>query len=234
MQTLSSHILVLGGIVEKKITTKIMRRLIITNLFILLTFFSFGQKLTSIQKENVKQIMDNIGKEDQKYRWQLMLGELDLVKLDSLKKLPDQIKIARIRKVMKNELGFNKSTKDSIWHLQNEIDSLNNSKFIYIIDKYGYPSFKRTGSTTSSTLILHFVSENNFKLLESLFKIELYKKNLPAEEYARWFDRCQIVMNKKQLYGEYDQQYPCVENIKITNTERKKIGLKKLKSNNCR
>ena len=211
-----------------------MRRLIITNLFILLTFLSFGQKLTSLQKDSIKQVMDNIGKEDQKYRWQLMLGELDSTKLDSLKKLPDQIKFDRMRKVMKNELGFNKSTKDSIWHLQNEIDSLNNLKFLSVIEKYGYPSFKRTGSTTSSTLILHFVSENNFKLLASLFKTELNKKNLPAVEYAKWFDRCQIVMNKKQLYGEYDQQYPCVENISNTNTEREKIGLKKLKNNNCR
>ena len=211
-----------------------MRRLIITNLFVLLTFLSFGQKLTSLQKDSIKQVMDNIGKEDQKYRWQLMLGELDSTKLDSLKKLPDQIKFDRMRKVMKNELGFNKSTKDSIWHLQNEIDSLNNLKFLSVIEKYGYPSFKRTGSTTSSTLILHLVSESNFKNLESLFKTELNKKNLPAVEYAKWFDRCQIVMNKKQLYGEYDQQYPCVKNIKITNIERKKIGLKKLKNNNCR
>ena len=211
-----------------------MRRLIITNLFVLLTFLSFGQKLTSLQKDSIKQVMDNIGKEDQKYRWQLMLGELDSTKLDSLKKLPDQIKFDRMRKVMKNELGFNKSTKDSIWHLQNEIDSLNNLKFLSVIDKYGYPSFKRTGSTTSSTLILHLVSESNFKNLESLFKTELNKKNLPAVEYAKWFDRCQIVMNKKQLYGEYDQQYPCVENISNTNTEREKIGLKKLKNNNCR
>jgi len=211
-----------------------MRRLIITNLFVLLTFLSFGQKLTSLQKDSIKQVMDNIGKEDQKYRWQLMLGELDSTKLDSLKKLPDQIKFDRMRKVMKNELGFNKSTKDSIWHLQNEIDSLNNLKFLSVIEKYGYPSFKRTGSTTSSTLILHLVSESNFKNLESLFKTELNKKNLPAVEYAKWFDRCQIVMNKKQLYGEYDQQYPCVENISNTNTEREKIGLKKLKNNNCR
>ena len=135
---------------------------------------------------------------------------------------------------MKNELGFNKSTKDSIWHLQNEIDSLNNLKFLSIIDKYGYPLSKRTGSTSSSYLSLHLVSETNFKLLESLFKTELNKKNMPAEEYAKWFDRCQIVMNKKQLYGEYDQQYPCVENIEITNAERKKIGLKKIKNNNCR
>ena len=211
-----------------------MRRLIITNLFVLLTFLSFGQKLTSLQKDSIKQVMDNIGKEDQKYRWQLMLGELDSTKLDSLKKLPDQIKFDRMRKVMKNELGFNKSTKDSIWHLQNEIDSFNNLKFLSVIEKYGYPSFKRTGSTTSSTLILHLVSESNFKNLESLFKTELNKKNLPAVEYAKWFDRCQIVMNKKQLYGEYDQQYPCVENISNTNTEREKIGLKKLKNNNCR
>jgi len=211
-----------------------MRRLIITNLFVLFTFLSFGQKLTSLQKDSIKQVMDNIGKEDQKYRWQLMLGELDSTKFDSLKKLPDQIKFDRMRKVMKNELGFNKSTKDSIWHLQNEIDSLNNLKFLSVIEKYGYPSFKRTGSTTSSTLILHLVSESNFKNLESLFKTELNKKNLPAVEYAKWFDRCQIVMNKKQLYGEYDQQYPCVENISNTNTEREKIGLKKLKNNNCR
>jgi len=37
-----------------------------------------------------------------------MLGELDSVKLDSLKKLPDQIKIDRMRRVMKYKLGFNK------------------------------------------------------------------------------------------------------------------------------
>jgi hypothetical protein len=170
-----------------------------------------------------------MGEEDQKYRWQLMLGELDSHKLDSLKKLPSDIMVDRINNAMRYKIGFGKVVADSLWKLQNEIDSINRFRFIEIILKYGYPSFNRIGSSADGLIAIHMVGEKDFYDLHSIFKSELLKGNMPATYYAAWYDRCQIFMNKQQLYGEYDQKYPCVADLCVTNIERKKIGLKRLK-----
>jgi hypothetical protein len=189
--------------------------------------------LKKAQKDSIRIAMNKIGKNDQKYRWQLMLGELDSLNLDSLKKLPEDVMLDRMKKVMNSEIGFSKAIDDSIWKLQAKLDSLNKIKFLAIIDKYGYPSEKRIGSYVSSTLVLHFVGEKEFASLLPVFQRELEKKNMSAHEYASWYDRCRLVIGKKQLYGEYGQNYRCVENLAITNIERKKIGLKPLKNNFC-
>lgn len=211
-----------------------MKRIIPTIFLILLTLLSSGQKPTKLQRDSVKLVLDKMGEDDQKYRWQLMLGELDPNKLDSLKNLPNDIMWDRINNAVRNKIGFGKVVADSIWKLQNEIDSINRLRFIEIVLKYGYPSFKRTGSSASKYINIHLVGEEDFNNLHTIFKSELLKGNMPATEYATWFDRCQIIMKRKQFYGEYDQKYPCVEDLKVTNNERKKIGLKRLKNNNCR
>lgn len=212
----------------------IMKRIIQTFLLVLISLFCSGQKLTKHQIDSIKLTLDKMGESDQKYRWQLMLGELDPTKLDSLKKLPDNLMWDRINNVTSNKIGFGRQIADSIWKLQNEIDSLNRLKFVEIVLKYGYPSFKRTGSSASGYITIHLVGEKEFNNLLTIFKNELLKGNMPATEYAAWHDRCQIFMNKKQFYGEYDQKYPCVADLNNSNIERKKIGLKKLKHNNCR
>jgi hypothetical protein len=66
-----------------------------------------------------------------------MLGELDPTKLDSLKKLPDNLMWDRINNVTSNKIGFGRQNADSIWKLQNEIDLLNRLKLVEIVLKYG-------------------------------------------------------------------------------------------------
>lgn len=211
-----------------------MKQLISLVFFIFLTTLSFGQKLTKSQKDSIKLVMIKIGEDDQKYRWQMMLGELDPQKLDSLKKLPLDLRIERINRAMQGQVGFNNATRDSISKLQKRLDSENELKFIEIVMKYGYPSFKRVGSTTASYLILHLTGEIEFEKYLAIFRQQLVIGNMPPTDYASWYDRCQVIMQKKQLYGEYNRQFPCVENIDSTNIERKKIGLKKIKTNKCR
>ena len=178
--------------------------------------------------------MDSISVDDQKYRLQLMLGELDKHKLDSLNKLPFNSFWDRVNKVGRKEVGFSRQISDSLWNIQNRLDSLNAIKFIEIINKYGYPSYKRTKSYTSSTISLHLIGKLYFDRLLPLFTSEQQKGNMPSDEFARWFDRNNLVSGKKQLFGEYNSKYPCVDNIIETNSERKKIGLKPLKKNNCK
>ena len=107
-----------------------MKRIIPTIFLILLTLLSSGQKPTKLQRDSVKLVLDKMGEDDQKYRWQLMLGELDPNKLDSLKNLPNDIMWDRINNAVRNKIGFGKVVTDSIWKLQNEIDSINRLRFI--------------------------------------------------------------------------------------------------------
>ena len=203
---------------------------------LLFSFFTivYGQKLDKSTRILLKSKMDSISVDDQKYRLQLMLGELDKHKLDSLNKLPFNSFWDRVNKVGRKEVGFSRQISDSLWNIQNRLDSLNAIKFIEIINKYGYPSYKRTKSYTSSTISLHLIGKLYFDRLLPLFTSEQQKGNMPSDEFARWFDRNNLVSGKKQLFGEYNSKYPCVDNIIETNSERKKIGLKPLKKNNCK
>lgn len=211
-----------------------MKGFIAASCIFLAPFLIYGQKLTKFQRDSLKSALGQMEKDDQKYRWQLMLGELDSLKLDSLKKLPRDIMWERIDNAMSYKIGFGKSVSDSLSKLQNILDSLNYLKFVKIINKYGYPSYKRTGSSAGGLLTIHTVGRKEFEDLLPTFQRELYNGNMPAIEFAAWYDRCQLFMNKKQLYGEYDRQYPCMDDLEMTNIERKKIGLKTLKKNKCR
>ena len=99
---------------------------------LLLSFFTivYGQKLNKQTRIFLKFKMDSIKVDDQKYRLQLMLGELDKHKLDSLNKLPNNAFLDRINKVGRKEVGFSRQISDSLWNIQNRLDSLNAIKFI--------------------------------------------------------------------------------------------------------
>lgn len=212
---------------------RLKKILFITFFYSFPQLYAIGQELKPAQKDSIKIVMDSMIENDQRYRWQLTYGELDLGKIDSIQKLPNNWEIAE--NATYNNGGFSIAIRDSIWGLQTKLDSLNLLTLLYIIKKYGYPSYNRVGSLTSHILIFHLVRPTQFEILLPIFKNEVKKGNLPASEYACWYDRCQLSMNgKKQLYGEYDREYPCVEDLKETNKARRKIGLYKLKENKCR
>ncbi len=202
--------------------------------FSLISAFTYGQKLDKPTRKYVKAQLDTISKLDQKYRWHLTFSEPDTKKVDSIKKLPWRKIKSYQEKVFRDKTVSKRSAMDSLWKLQKRLDSLNAITFIEIIEKYGYPSYKRTRSFTTTSLTLHFLGGWYFDKLYPIFDLELKKGNMPADEFARWYDRTQLVSKKKQLYGEYDKQFPCVDNIEKTNIERKKIGLKSINKNNCR
>lgn len=151
----------------------------------------------------------------------------------------EKIKIRReLKKMLKqdqkyrNEIVLNKNSKketDSLWNLQNKLDSINIVEFVDIISNYGYPSLDRVGTQISYVLILHFTRESDFLSLSGLFQKELLNKNMPNLEYAMWYDRCMILSNKPVKYGAYGKSKFCGDELIFINENRKSIGLELLK-----
>lgn len=207
---------------------------------------SSAQKVTiSIEERDslIKQL-EIMVYDDQVYRLQIMYGTAEMTEIAKFIKSKDQIK--RIIAVKKNDVGFSKEIKDSLGILQQKNDSINLIKLVTIIEKYGFLSKQLLGNAKINylwiegkpaekvlpSITIHLCSEKEFNQLLPLFKKEVELGNFPPLNYAQWYDRCMQTQNKKQLYGEYISN-PCVENLEITNQEREKIGLKKLKKNNC-
>ena len=123
---------------------------------------------------------------------------------------------------------------DSIWRKQSMLDSINKIEFRNLIEEYGYPSSHRLKVQNPIGPVLHFTNEEDFGELKGLFWEELQKGNMPAEEYAWWYDRCQRNMKKQIYFGQYTNEQFCGYRLGIYNDRRKKIGLGELRpSNNC-
>ena len=203
---------------------------IILTFLLLIQFQPFAQKLSRNEKDSLKIVLDEMGEQDQKQRWELMYGTNIQAEIDSINRLSIEDKKRIVREHNKN----NKQQIDSLWQIQEKIDLENRDKLIEIINTYGFPSPKRTKSNEISTMLLHFLSEKDFELLNPIFLNEIKKGNMPGRIYASWFDRILYVKGELQLYGEYLSNRPCVENLEKTNIARKRIGLKRLRKNNCR
>jgi hypothetical protein len=203
---------------------------IILTFLLLIQFQSFAQKLSRNEKDSLKIVLDIMGEQDQKHRWEIMYGTNIQSEIDSINSLSIEDKKRIVREHNKN----NKQQIDSLWKIQEKIDLENRDKLIEIIKIHGFPSPKRTKSNTTDYILLHFLSEEDFELLNPIFLDEIKKGNMPGEIYASWFDRILYVKGELQLYGEYLSNRPCVENLEKTNMARKKIGLKRLRKNKCR
>ena len=203
---------------------------IILTFLLLIQFQSFAQKLSRNEKDSLKIVLDIMGEQDQKHRWEIMYGTNIQSEIDSINSLSIEDKKRIVREHNKN----NKQQIDSLWKIQEKIDLENRDKLLEIIKIHGFPSPKRTKSNTTNYILLHFLSEEDFELLNPIFLDEIKKGNMPGEIYASWFDRILYVKGELQLYGEYLSNRPCLENLEKTNIARKKIGLKRLRKNNCR
>ena len=119
---------------------------------------------------------------------------------------------------------------DSLWKLQNNLDSINKNEFISIIHKYGYPSAKRINSGDYSlVIILHFTNPEDFNQFSPIFYSELKKGNMPPIEYAYWYDRCQKNKGLPIYFGQYTNEKFYGEQQNIYNIHRKEMGLEPLK-----
>lgn len=140
-----------------------------------------------------------------------------------------------MRKMMRDDQKYRvqidpNQKNDSLWKLQNNLDSINKNQFIDIIKKYGYPSAKRINSGEYSLiLVLHFTTPNDFKLFLPIFQAELKSGNMHPKEYAYWFDRCQKNMGRPLYFGQYTNDRFYGEELNMYNVHRKEIGLAPLK-----
>jgi hypothetical protein len=214
---------------EKPLPSMIKPLHIILAFLFLANIQSFAQKLSKNEKDSLKTVLDEMGEQDKKHRWELTYGTNVQSEIDSINKLP----IEDRRKIIREHHKNNKQQIDSLRKIQKKIDLENRDKLIEIINTYGFPSPKRTKSHGISTMLLHFLSEKDFELLNPIFLNEIKKGNMPGEIYASGFDRILYVKGELQLYGEYLSNRPCLENLEKTNIARKKIGLRRLRKNNC-
>ncbi len=125
--------------------------------------------------------------------------------------------------------------QDSIWRVQSNADSINKNKLTQIIQVYGYPSRERIkGAEYSTILVLHMTLERDFNDLQEIFGKQLEIGNMPAKDYALWYDRCRINQKLETYYGEYGRKSYCDEELLEINKRRVEIGLLKLeKSDQC-
>lgn len=118
-------------------------------LLLLVSTFSFAQKvtypgLTRHQKDSLKKEIKAMMAEDQKYRWMVMLGEMDSAKLAALRKMPEKDQWQRMKDVQMNRVGISELKRISLDDLQQYIDTTNMRKIIAIINNYGFPTYIQT------------------------------------------------------------------------------------------
>lgn len=189
-------------------------------------------KLTRNQKDSLKKEIKTMMAEDQKYRWMVMLGEMDSAKLASLRKMPEKDKWQRMKDVRMNRAGISRIQKDSLDDLQQQIDTANMHKIIAIINGFGFPTYIEPWEVT--TFFLHLpalLDDGHIKMLKDLTK----KGKISADEFAAIYDRRQMDKNLPELYCVAPHldtvtgksAYPIPLNLDETNKARAEIGMKK-------
>ncbi|MBC7553936.1 MAG: hypothetical protein H7257_08155 [Taibaiella sp.] len=207
---------------------------------ILLSSITFAQSTKHItpnkqQNDSLKKEIETMCESDQKYRWMMMLGELDEQKIMDFRNGDQNLMNLRITDVMKNKTGLSQWQKDSIGHLQDKIDSLNFLTLSGIINRYGFPQCVKAWKV--STILLHasptLMNDDFFKMLME----EVKNGNLPGYEYAAMYDKMRTAKKLPELYyvnEHFDQATKTSHiltpiDINATNIARKEIGLKKIK-----
>lgn len=190
------------------------------------------KKLSRHQKDSLKKELETILINDQKYRWMLMYGEIDERKIAEYQQMGEAAKFKRMMQVQKNQIGISQLQKDSLWSLQNPIDSVNFVTVLAIIKQFGFPH-RYIEPYKVSTIIMHaspaLKNDDFFKCLMA----EVSKGNLPGIEYARIYDNYLYGQRRDPLYyvdGVDDDGNPIIPKNKVeTNKARVAIGLKPLK-----
>lgn len=213
-------------------------------LFLLLTFLSSSfiapaqntvlQSLNKTQQDSLKKEIDMMVAADQKYRWMLMYGETDEQKLKELRGMSEQDRSVRMQQARANKVGISQPIKDSLWKLQEHIDSANFSRLSSILYKYGVPPSIMPGDVS---LIFDHTPDMITDDLLALLKQEVQDKHFPGFEYAVIYDGLQNYRKLPELY-HVTKYYSTTtktaaikqpENLEATNKARKEIGLKRLK-----
>lgn len=195
---------------------------------------AFGQhKMTKAVKDSIAGRIKLMMEADQQYRWMLMYGETNQQKLAELRALDGPAAMQRIKDVQAGKVGIAAAQKDSLWALQNAIDSANFEEIKGIINKYGYP-YKFIADELVSTIIMHSsprITDDFFKLLHKAAA----DGKMPGKEYALIYDRTMLERKQPELYyviEHYDAKTRTAAPHKpideqATNRARAEIGLGK-------
>lgn len=216
-----------------------MRKFILTGLITAITTLTYGQDLTTVDKESLKTELKRLLKDDQKYRSLISYGTLRQETVDSIKNLStdDQMKFK-----MSNMRKLDKKLSDSLWTMQNNIDMENIIALEKIVIKYGWPSDKRLGDKISAEVLLFHTPTIKVESMESLLLKEVKEKRMEPNQYAMFVDNMRLKHGKSQLYGsniEFSRELmkempPTIHNIETTNKARIEIGLETLKDGEYR
>lgn len=184
-------------------------------------------------KDSIRNELDIMDQRDQQFRWQIMFGELNSNRLDSLQKLPDSIKIKIFRKMHTPAYGLTVVQFDSLNALQDALDKKNQQSICEIFEKYGWPGKKLVGNKAfiPSIMMLHFPDSIKLKLYPQLIQ-EIRRGNIDAESVARMYDKYLIEKGRPQLYGTFEGSAHAVKNLNETNKARRRLGLNELKKSN--
>ena len=192
--------------------------------------------LTKALKDSLKNEVEIMLANDQKYSWMIMFGETDDNKLAELRKTNEADQFKRMKDVRDNKVGISQSAKDSLWQLQGALDSANFIEMAGIMYKYGYPKKYIEAFKVSVIFLhasLHLMTPDFFKKL----KEEVLDGNMPAMEYATIYDKQQVNNKLPELYyvlEHFDTKTNTSaigkpKDLEATNKAREEIGLKKLK-----
>ncbi len=234
---LSEHYFIIFERLRHK--THCMIKLIIVPFLLCATIYCNAQvthvKPSKSQRDSLRNELEAMLANDQKYRWMIMYGELDEKKLAEYKQMDEAQKFKRMTDVQDGKVGITQAQKDSLWRLQSPIDSRNFITVMAITKRFGFPN-KYIEPYKVSTMIQHSPQMMNDKIFNELMG-EVDNGNLPGFEYANIYDTYRMGKHLPPLYyteeafdevaGESKDVIPA--NIDETNKARKAIGLKPLK-----
>jgi len=194
-----------------------------------------NRQISKNDKKNVREQLANMLSSDQKYRMMLMYGETNKRKLDSILQLPFDVRLNILKRHDTPEYGLSKAAADSLWKMQNKIDSDNVVQLKAIIARYGWPDERRFGENKANIILMH-ADVQKVKELHAFLLREVKLKRLRPITFATIWDRKLIQQGQKQLYGtiaKFDTDgktlEPLIENADSTNSARELIGLRLIK-----
>jgi hypothetical protein len=187
--------------------------------------------LPPVVRERIKNEILDMQAKDQAYRWQIMFGELDNQKIDSILKLSPEEQVKNI-KLGKSNYPLSPKQRDSLLDVQGKLDSINDDRILAIYKEYGWPGKNLVGTRAAGVvdiITLHFPDSIQLRLIHSLRK-EYKRGNIEGASIARLYDKYQMDNNSDLLYGMFTKDtlgksLPVIKDITRTNKARKALGL---------
>ena len=149
-------------------------------------FYIFSGSAQNLYNPELKKQLDSVWQLDQKYREVLSNG------------IPDSLKKDSMAKSLNISPG---NLVNTLWRLQNAIDSSNLIFVEKILFKYGYPGKTMVGPGTCEAAWNIIQHSPKIDQHLGLIKRAATKKELPFKLYAMMFDRYLVNLKREQIYG---------------------------------